>query len=44
MTEPNKSDIDAIFKRLRTIPANKVCQSFFIMIRSIFVLIDVFRL
>ncbi|CAF5081327.1 unnamed protein product [Rotaria sp. Silwood1] len=25
MEEPTKSDIDAIFKRLRTIPANKMC-------------------
>ncbi|CAF0933569.1 unnamed protein product [Adineta ricciae] len=25
MEEPTKSDIDAIFKRLKTIPANKVC-------------------
>jgi ADP-ribosylation factor GTPase-activating protein 2/3 len=25
MEEPTKSDIDAIFKRLRTLPANKVC-------------------
>jgi len=25
MEEPTKSDIDAIFKRLKTLPANKVC-------------------
>ena len=30
MEEPTKADIDTIFKRLKAIPANKVCQSSFV--------------
>jgi len=29
MEDPTKADIDAIFKRLKTLPANKVRRKFF---------------
>lgn len=32
MEEPTKADIDTIFKRLKTIPANKVCQNYFVIL------------